>query len=84
LILKQKVMQIILKIVLTIVVFLFGGLLVTIMGQITGHSKGGGPLGIVIMIGIIAAIRAVWKYKSISSEGSNLVSKVEDETLNKN
>lgn len=76
-------MQIILKIVLSVVVFLFGGLLITIFGEITGHTKGGGPLGIVIMLGIIAAIRAIWKYKSDSPEGSKVVSKVEDETLDK-
>lgn len=56
------------KIILIIVVFLIGAVLITVIGQATGHTKGGGPIGIVIMFGIIAAIRAIWKYKPESEQ----------------
>lgn len=51
------------KIILIIVVFFIGAILISVIGQATGHTKGGGPIGIIIMFGIIAAIRAIWKYK---------------------
>lgn len=50
------------KIVTIIVVFLIGGLFITLIGEATGHTKGGGPIGIIMLLGIIAAIRAIWKY----------------------
>ena len=56
------------KIILIIVVFFIGALLITVIGQATGHTKGGGPIGIIIMFGIIAAIRAIWKYKPESEQ----------------
>lgn len=56
------------KIILIVVVFLIGAVLITVIGQATGHTKGGGPIGIVIMFGIIAAIRAIWKYKPESEQ----------------
>ncbi len=56
-------MRIFLKISLIIVVFLIGGLFITLIGEATGNTKGGGLFGIVIMFGLIAAAGAIWKYK---------------------
>ena len=56
------------KIILIIVVFLIGAVVITVIGQATGHTKGGGPIGIVIMFGLIAAMRAIWKYKPESQQ----------------
>lgn len=66
------------KIILIIGFFLIGGLIITIVGEATGRTKGGGPIGIVIMFGIIAAVKAIWKYKpentkkDINSDKENL------------
>lgn len=60
------------KIILIVVVFLIGAILISVIGQSTGHTKGGGPIGIVIMFGVIAAIRAIWKYKPESEQKKDI------------
>lgn len=60
------------KIILIIVVFLIGGLVITLIGQSTGRSKGGGPIGIVVMFGIFAACAAIWKYKPESEQKKDI------------
>ena len=72
------IMRKVTKVIMIVGVFLIGGLFITLIGEATGHSKGGGPIGIVIMFGIIAAVRAIWKYKpendnqDITSDKENL------------
>ena len=56
-------MRTLMKIVLTIIVFVVGGGIATLVGQATGHTKGPGPIGFILFIGVFAAIRAIWKYK---------------------
>lgn len=55
------------KIIMIVGVFLIGGLFITLIGEATGRTKGGGPIGIVIMFGMIAAARAIWKYNPINN-----------------
>lgn len=71
-------MRTVTKLLVSISIFLIGGLFITLIGEGTGRTKGGGPVGIIIMFGIIAAIRAVWKYKP-ESENNN-----DEHKLNKN
>jgi preprotein translocase subunit SecY len=55
------------KIITIIGVFFIGGLLIAFLKESTGNSKGGGgPIGVIIAFGIIAAIRAIWKHNSES------------------
>lgn len=51
------------KIILVIIIFLFAAFISTIIGKSTGHTTGGGPIGTIIMVGAVAAIIAIWKYK---------------------
>lgn len=73
-------MRTVTKLLVSIGIFLIGGLFITLIGEATGRTKGGGPIGIVIMFGIIAAIRAVWKYKPEDESKTN----VDEQKLNKN
>ena len=60
-----------LKIILIVVVFILGGGIVAIIGEATGHSKGGGPIGLIIMLGLIAGCRAIWKYNPEGEQKPN-------------
>lgn len=51
------------KIILIIVVILFGLILINVIGQATGHKYGGGPIGTIITLGLFAAVMAIWKYQ---------------------
>ncbi len=71
-------MNSILKVVMIIGVFLIGGFFIALIGEATGHTKGGGPMGIVIMFGVIAAIRAIWKYKPEANNNRDITSDKEN------
>lgn len=60
---STQFMRFLLKLILSIVVFIVGGGIATVIGQATGHTKGPGPIGFILFIGVFAAIRAIWKYK---------------------
>jgi len=70
------------KVILIIVVFIVGAMLITILGQATGHTKGGGPIGIVITVGIFAAARAIWRYNPESEQTKDTTA--DKQSLDKN
>ena len=51
------------KVGLTILAFLIGGMIIAGLNEAQGTKHGGGPIGVIFTIGMIAAIRAIWKYK---------------------
>jgi len=51
-----------LKIILTIVAVLIGGMFIALIGEATGRTKGGGPIGLILAFALLAGIRAIWKY----------------------
>jgi hypothetical protein len=56
------------KIGLTILAFLVGGFIITGLNQAQGTKSGGGPIGVIFTIGMIAAITAIWKWKPESDK----------------
>ena len=64
-----------LKIVLIIGAFMVGGLLIALIKEGTGrgaNSPGaGGPIGLIVMIALIAGIRAIWKYNPDKKEDNS-------------
>lgn len=63
-------MRTLIKIILIVVVFIVGGGIATVIGQATGHTKGPGPIGFILFIGVFAAIRAIWKYKPSNTQNT--------------
>ena len=63
---KLNKMRTVLKIILTIVAFLVFFFLVLIIkgvqGQTSRSSGVGGPVGIILMVGFLAGVRAIWNY----------------------
>lgn len=59
------------KIGLTIVAFLIGGLIITALNEAQGTKHGGGPIGVIFAMGMIAAITAIWKWKPDSEKKDN-------------
>ncbi len=51
------------KIILIIVMFLIFGIITVALKGGENRPGVGGPIGIILMFGFIAAIRAIWKYK---------------------
>lgn len=58
-------MKVTAKIFFSVLIFLIVGLILTVLKETTGRqdTRGGGPFGLVIIIAMTAAIRAIWKYK---------------------
>jgi len=69
------------KIGLTILAFLIGGVIIAGLNEAQGTKSGGGPIGIIFIIGIGAAIRAIWKYKPESEKSKN--TNADNQTLDK-
>lgn len=69
------------KIITIIGVVFIGGILIAFLKESTGNSRGGGPFGIIIAFGIIAAIRAIWKYNPESENKKD--SSVDNQHLDK-
>ncbi|KGE86292.1 hypothetical protein [Phaeodactylibacter xiamenensis] len=70
-------MRIVIKIVLMIAVFMIGIVIMAALKESTGRQSGsGGPLGLVLIFGMIAAFRAIWRYgkedESKETESSDL------------
>lgn len=59
------------KVGLTIVAVLIGGLIITALNEAQGTKHGGGPIGIIFAMGMIAAITAIWKWKPDSEKKDN-------------
>ncbi|MBS1649222.1 MAG: hypothetical protein JSR09_05895 [Bacteroidetes bacterium] len=59
------------KIGLTIVAFMIGGLIITALNEAQGTKHGGGPIGVIFTLGMIAAITAIWKWKPENKEKDN-------------
>ncbi|MCG2612735.1 hypothetical protein LZZ85_00525 [Terrimonas sp. NA20] len=60
------------KIVLTIVILMVGGLIISVLNEARGrHQGGGGPLGVILSFGVIAAITAIWKWKPEAEKNDN-------------
>jgi hypothetical protein len=75
-------MRTISKIVLCIVIFMIFGLITVALKGGQNRPGVGGPIGIILMFGMFAAMRAIWKYKPENPEKTNLSS--DSHTLNKN
>ncbi len=58
------------KILLTIGVFIIGGLIIAAMGEGTGTKHGGG-IGVVFSMAALAAITAIWKWKPDANNSDN-------------
>lgn len=56
------------KIGLTILAFMIGGVIIAGLNQAQGTKSGGGPIGVIFSIGMIAAITAIWKWKPESEK----------------
>jgi len=59
------------KIGLTIVAFLIGGIIIAGLNEAQGTKHGGGPIGVIFAIGMIAAVTAIWKWKPDSEKKDN-------------
>jgi hypothetical protein len=61
-------MSVFTKILLTIVIILLGGFLITILG--VGRDQGAGGPGVIIRVaiaaGIFAGVRSIWKRKKVA------------------
>ena len=58
-----------LKIILTIVAFLFLGVLqVALKGGDSSRPGAGGPIGIILLFAFIAGVTAIWKYNPDKKE----------------
>ena len=51
------------KVVLIVGIFMVFGLITVALKGGDNRPGVGGPIGIVLMFGMIAAVRAIWKYK---------------------
>ena len=69
------------KVILIIAVFLMSGLIITLIKGATGNQTGTGPFGFIIIIGMVAAIRAIWKYKPESEQKKD--TSADNQTLDK-
>ena len=50
------------KVVLMILVFFVGTFISAVLSELMGNSKSVGPFGLIFLIAIGAAMRAIWKY----------------------
>ena len=56
------------KIGLTILAFLIGGLIIAGLNDAQGTKSGGGPIGVIFSLAMLAAITAIWKWKPESEK----------------
>ncbi len=78
-------MRIVIKIALIVAVLMVGTIALALVKEATGRgnsSGSGGPLGIVVIVAMLAAIRAIWKYQPATNNPSN--DNADKHTLNKN
>ncbi|MDQ0110508.1 hypothetical protein J2T02_005660 [Chitinophaga terrae (ex Kim and Jung 2007)] len=59
------------KIGLTILAFIIGGVIIAGLNEAQGTKSGGGPIGVLFSIGLMAAITAIWKWKPESERKGN-------------
>lgn len=65
-------MRTVTKIGLTFLSIMIGGLIITLLNEAQGIKRGGGgPIGVIFTIGMIAAITAIWKWKPQSEQKEN-------------
>lgn len=56
------------KIGLTFLAFMIGGLIIAGLNEAQGTKSGGGPIGVIFSLGMLAAITAIWKWKPDSEK----------------
>ena len=56
------------KIGLTFLVLMIGGVIIAGLNEAQGTKSGGGPIGVIFSLGMLAAITAIWKWKPESEK----------------
>lgn len=74
-------MRTVTKIGLTILAFLIGGVIIAGLNDAQGREKSGGPIALILALGIGAAVRAIWKYKPENEKDDN--TNADNQTLDK-
>lgn len=69
------------KIVLIVVIFMVFGLITVALKGGENRPGVGGPVGLILMFGVIAAIRAIWKYNPEKEQNKN--TSADNQTLDK-
>jgi preprotein translocase subunit SecY len=70
---KQNKMKTLSKILLIFLALMIGGIIIVGLNEAQGtKSGGGGPIGVILSIGIFAAIRAIWKWKPESEKKKDM------------
>ena len=69
------------KIVLIVVIFMVFGVITVALKGGENRPGVGGPVGIILMFGVIAAIRAIWKYHP--EKDQNKTTAADDQSLDK-
>lgn len=69
------------KIVLIVIIFLLFGLITVVLKGGENRPGVGGPVGIILMFGVIAAIRAIWKYNPEKEQAKT--TEADNQTLDK-
>ena len=71
------------KILVCIGIFIVGAVIIQIFKETSGMRNGiGGIPGLIVFFGIMAGLRAVWKYKP--KEGNSITIKDDEHKLDKN
>jgi hypothetical protein len=69
------------KIVLIVVIFMVFGLITVALKGGQNRPGVGGPIGLILMFGVLAAIRAIWKYNP--EKDQNKTTTADSQTLDK-
>jgi hypothetical protein len=69
------------KIVLIVVIFMVFGLITVALKGGENRPGVGGPVGIILMFGVLAAIRAIWKYNPEKEQSKGTTA--DNQTLDK-
>jgi hypothetical protein len=64
-------MRTFIKVILIFILLMIGGGVIAIINKSTGRSAGGGPVGVIVSLGIIAAIYAIWRWKPVDEKKEN-------------
>lgn len=56
------------KIGLTFLALIIGGVIIAGLNEAQGTKSGGGPIGVIFSLGMLAAITAIWKWKPDSEK----------------
>lgn len=71
------------KILVCFGIFIVGAIIIQVFKEVSGMRNGNGGIpGLIVLFGIMAGMRAVWRYKP--KEENSLTKKDDDHTLDKN